>query len=137
MYCSLNELWMCYLLQICSFRELFSGRFSDEETSFLLERFNRDLQSTINFVMLSQCMSSVPLHCYVLTCSQSISYTLFPSSQLTNLSADCACTIPTFFVTVHNDATKKHSQSTLYKPPPGRRLENCRKSYFVPKFLEG
>ena len=46
---------MCGVVQICSFRELFSGRFDDAETSFLLDRFNGDLQNTINFVMFSQC----------------------------------------------------------------------------------
>ena len=44
----------CADLQICSFRELFSGRFTEDETSFLLERFHGDLQDTINFVMHSQ-----------------------------------------------------------------------------------
>lgn len=41
-------------LNICSFRELFSGRFTEDETSFLLERFHGDLQDTINFVMHSE-----------------------------------------------------------------------------------
>lgn len=39
---------------ICRIRELFSGRFTDEEASFLLERFHGDEQETTNFVLHSE-----------------------------------------------------------------------------------
>jgi len=42
-----------FCTQLCSIRELFSGRFDDEEIAFLLQRFNGDQQDTINFILSS------------------------------------------------------------------------------------
>ena len=78
-----SSVWCAWWLQLCSFRELFRGRFTDDEASFLLLRFQGDVQETINFVLHSQSLDvSVISVCYCRTC--------WLSRAVENASSSCS-----------------------------------------------